>query len=264
MKKIFQYIIICVFCFSCEEAIDWKQQEEFPPRLVVDAMITNKPGYNYVKLTLPVTESGGEAIKVTNASIRVSSEDSVISFIQNPENPGIYIPESPVRGVVNRIYRLDIQLENFAFFAYAFMIPVEPLGNFNFQELGDSTGTFRINPNNTNSPSMIRYTVEWENQELNEVQKSVFYHYTLSTVDVNQFFKPEKESLEFPANSRIIREKYSLAPDHEQFIRSLLSETEWKGGWFDVFPGNLHTNLSRGGVGYFGASSLVIDTVYFE
>jgi hypothetical protein len=264
MKRILIYITFSLFCLSCEELVDWDLQEVFPPRLVVDAMITNQPGYNYVRLNLPVTESGGRAFEVSNAIVSISTEDSTISFIKDETTPGLFVPEYPVRGLVNRVYRLDIQLEDFAFFAFAYMIGVDPLGDFNYREASDSSGFYRIIPSDTQAPSMTRYTVEWQNPDLNEIQKSVFYHYTISTVDVNQFFQPEKESLIFPENSRIIREQYSLSPDHEQFIRTLLSETEWKGGWFDVFPGNLHTNLSRGGVGYFGASSLVTDTVFFK
>ena len=93
---------------------------------------------------------------------------------------------------------------------------------------------------------------------------AIFYSYTLSTIDVNQLFKPAVENLSFPAGAMVIRTKYSLSPDHERFLRSLLSETDWRGGWFDVMHGNLHTNLNNGAVGFFAACSVVQDTTYIE
>jgi hypothetical protein len=47
---------------------------------------------------------------------------------------------------------------------------------------------------------------------------------------------------------------------HAAFIRTLLSETEWRGGLFDVQPGNVQTNLSEGAVGYFAVSTVVGDS----
>jgi hypothetical protein len=39
-----------------------------------------------------------------------------------------------------------------------------------------------------------------------------------------------------------------------------MAETEWRGGLFDVQPGNVRTNLSEGAVGYFSVSAVVADT----
>lgn len=264
MRKRLTYLIFMLALISCEEVVEWDQQEYFPPRLVVDAMITNQPGYNYVKLSLPVTVSGEEARPVSNAMVSLISGDSIINFLEKAGEPGLFLPENEIRGVVNRIYRLNIVFENISFTAFAGMIPVSPLKAFNYSQSSKNDSLYQILPRDSNGPSMLRYIVEWDNPETNLPEKNIFYHYTLSTIDVNQFFKPAQQTLFFPKNARIIREQYSLSPDHEQYIRSLLSETEWKGGWFDVMPGNLHTNLSRGGVGYFAASSLVVDTVYFE
>ncbi|MBE9509733.1 MAG: hypothetical protein IMY71_02550, partial [Bacteroidetes bacterium] len=41
---------------------------------------------------------------------------------------------------------------------------------------------------------------------------------------------------------------------------TMLSETEWKGGVFDVLPGNVYTNLSEGAVGFFAVSTVVSDS----
>jgi hypothetical protein len=262
MKRILAAIwIICLFP-SCEERVDWEQEGEFLPRLVVEAFLTNKPGYNYVKLSFPVTSPGEDAVQISGATVVVTDGEKFAQFMEDSSDPGLYLPEDDIRAVVNRNYLLYIEAGEYQFTAGATMIPVGPMDDFKFRAVDGENRYFRINPENGDDPSMTRYIVEWLDDQ--GYQKSVFYHYRLESVDVNEFFKPATEDLVFPLNSRIIRQKYSLSNDHQRYVRSLLSETEWKGGWFDVLPGNLHTNLSTGGVGYFAASSLIVDTVYFR
>ncbi len=44
----------------------------------------------------------------------------------------------------------------------------------------------------------------------------------------------------------------------------MLSETDWRGGVFDVLPGNARTNLSEGAVGFFTAADVIRDTVLID
>jgi hypothetical protein len=163
------------------------------------------------------------------------------------------------------MYRLGVKVMSREFSALARMVPVTPIGLFRYTADNSREGYFFITEPVSAIPALTEYEVSWEVPgNPGERDTSVLRYYTLSTVDVNQFFKPAGTKHSFPANSQIIRRKYSLAPDYERFIRSLLSETEWKGGWFDVLPGNLHTNLTPGALGYFAACSVVTDTVRFE
>ena len=41
----------------------------------------------------------------------------------------------------------------------------------------------------------------------------------------------------------------------------MLTETDWRGGVFDVLPGNAKTNLTAGAIGYFTAGEVFRDTV---
>lgn len=53
-----------------------------------------------------------------------------------------------------------------------------------------------------------------------------FTFYEITTLPGNYIINPRDE-IE-PSFT-----KYSLAPAHKRYIRGLLSETEWNGGWFD-------------------------------
>lgn len=246
---------------SCEEITEWDQETEFIPRLIVEGFITNNPEMNYIKLSLPVTQQGQSPLPVSDASVFVSDGENYLAFIEDDAS-GIYYPEEDLRAVVNKMYYLYIEIGEYKFIAGAAMFPVGPQNEFSYSAVKSEEDLYRINPENGSDPSMTCYIVEWEEQ--GRSQHSVFYHYRLNTTDVNEFFKPASEILLFPGNARIIRQKYSLSPDHQKYIRGMLSETEWKGGWFDVLPGNLYTNISRGGSGFFAASSVLTDTVYFE
>ncbi len=62
-------------------------------------------------------------------------------------------------------------------------------------------------------------------------------YYTLYNIDAEKIFAPDRQVITFPENTRIIRKKYSLSPAHQQFVRALLLETEWRGGLFDCRTG---------------------------
>ena len=92
----------------------------------------------------------------------------------------------------------------------------------------------------------------------------MIYHYTLNSVDVNRIFSPDREHVRFPPGTIVFREKESVSREYEEFLRGVLSETDWRGGVFDVLPGNARTNLSEGAIGYFTAAEVIRDTVVID
>jgi hypothetical protein len=51
---------------------------------------------------------------------------------------------------------------------------------------------------------------------------------------------------------------------YAEFLRGMLSETDWRGGVFAVLPGNARTNLSEGALEYFTAAEVIRDTVVVQ
>ena len=86
------------------------------------------------------------------------------------------------------------------------------------------------------------------------------YYYTLESIDVNQIFKPDQNNNQFPAGSIVLRKKYSMSENQQEFYRTFLSETQWRGSPFDIQKGNVATNLSEGAIGFFAVSTVVSDT----
>ena len=91
---------------------------------------------------------------------------------------------------------------------------------------------------------------ETENPEL---YKAKLYYYTLPTIDVNEVFAPNIEKVGFPSGTKITVRRYSLTDEHAAFLRALLLETTWSGGYFNTASANIPTNLSTGALGFFGA-----------
>lgn len=69
-----------------------------------------------------------------------------------------------------------------------------------------------------------------------------------------------QKQLLFLWGSTVIRRKYSVSAAYRNFLRSMLSETEWRGGIFDVDRANTATNLSAGATGFFAVTTVVADT----
>jgi len=92
----------------------------------------------------------------------------------------------------------------------------------------------------------------------------VIYHYTLNGVDVNKMFKPPQEHVRFPPGTIVFRQKESVNPWYAEFLRGVLSETDWRGGMFDVLPGNARTNMEGEAIGYFTAADILRDTIHIK
>jgi hypothetical protein len=117
-----------------------------------------------------------------------------------------------------------------------------------------------------NGPSVIRMELDWSHVPgydtlAPEETHALIYHYTLGTVDVNHIFAPDREHVSFPPGTIVYREKESVSREYEEFLRGMLSETDWRGGVFDVLPGNASSNLKGNAIGYFTAADVIRDTV---
>jgi hypothetical protein len=133
----------------------------------------------------------------------------------------------------------------------------------------DDPPLYEIHIADSDGPAIVRLELDWSHvpgyESLpDEETHALIYHYTLGTIDVNRLFPPDREHVRFPPGTIVYREKESVNGLYEEFLRGMLSETDWRGGVFDVLPGNARTNLSEGAIGYFTASEVIRDTVVIE
>ncbi len=256
-------IIAVLLALSCEEKTDWDLQHagEF---LVADCIITNEMKHHDLRLYRSADELNQTPEGFSGAVIQLSDGTDSIGFTEDPENPGRYVSDIPFMASAGKIYRLTLSYEGRSDTAYASMTGVSPLEAI---DIIASNGYFRL-VHQKGPASMTEVYYDWSADarycEQYGACRAAEVFYNLDNIDIGKEFAPAKQVILFPHQTEIIRRKYSLSEDHQRFVRSLLLETEWRGGYFDAEQGNVPTNFHHGVRGWFAACAVVTDTMYFE
>jgi hypothetical protein len=255
---------------SCSEKIEWDLNYQEENLIVVEAKITNELKQHEVKLTRPLVEINGIPDPVSGAVVEINDGRMIHALTEDLSRPGVYLTASDFAGEVNRGYQLRIGEGDIRINAVAFMREVTPFQFMRpFLVQSDPPLYEGYISNSDDGSAIIRMELDWSHvpgyDTLSEEENhALIYHYTLNSLDVNRIFSPEREHVRFPPGTIIYREKESVSREYEEFLRGLLSETDWRGGVFDVLPGNARTNLSEGAIGYFTAAEVIHDTVVIE
>lgn len=261
MKRHLCYLTaLLLTAWSCEEAVERDINNGAADLLAVESVITNERMRHLVKLSLPYRIQNQAPEPATGATVTLSSGLQSVDLVEFPQGSGMYYtPE--LRAVTGRDYTLRIEYRGRIFIAIDRSVPVEPLQELRYHR---TPGGFVLDEHPAGQDAnFIDHRIIWSHTPACAAGdrcegKVVFYD--LKTIDVNEIFKPEKEVFAFPANSIIIRKKFSVSGRYREFLRSMLSETEWRGGVFDVQRANPPTNIIGGAVGFFAVSTVVSDT----
>ena len=269
--KIITILILMIF-FSCEKATEWQfQMNADTTKIVVDGIITSENKFQTIKLTLPVACYNCPAEMISGASVIVSDGTNDYVFAEDSLNKGMYVSTRKFYGIPGRTYYLSIIYNGKTYSAQAEMISVTDFEKVsyvldtakNLYKLTNLPNVFSLNEN-----AMYEITIDMS--ELPEYADSSYekshielYYYTLTSIDISEIAHPDKEKIYFPYGSKITEKKYSLTPEHAEFIRSLMLETEWRGGLYDIEQGNVETNVTDG-YGYFGACAVITKYVNIQ
>ena len=264
--QIFLLSVIIIF-FACEQKTEWEldtNNETFP---VITACITNELKHQTVEINYSQQEINQIPDALSGALVQVS--DGTQNFIFTESEPGIYISEFKFQAVINKTYTIVIESDDRLYNASATAYPVvasEPLPIVS----PDDTSWYFIN-----SPK-VRFSetdisereiyIDWSHlsvySDLPKDQTSaLLYFYKLNTVDWNQIFPPDQKTVYFAPGSIIIDRKYSLSPAYAEYIRAMLNETVWGGGFFDPASANIQGNFDNNAKGFFAVCSVEIDTI---
>jgi len=275
MRLIINILILILFfgLFSCEKKIHWTIPETEINTLVVDALLTNEFKYQHVRLSLPRHDINDTSAMATGAIVTVSDGINIMNFIESAENPGIYLSEEAVAATIDKNYYLSVQYELETYEADSYLVPVYTSNRLYYAPVEGLDSLYEIKwiapEYSTYEQAMYEVNIDWtylaSGVPEDSVTKAKIYHYTLNTVDVSYtIFPQEKEKIFFPKYSIIIERKYSLTDEHAAYLRALIAETEWQGSLFEEARGNLPTNISNGGLGFFAASSIIADTILVQ
>jgi hypothetical protein len=247
---------------SCEKQTTWviQSSDKF---LVADCIITNELKNHAVMLYQSADVLNQLPVGVSGAEIRLIDNDIAIDFLESTAENGKYISAIPFRASAGNDYRLVIKYEGYNDTAHAAMVAVTPLETF---EIVAYDSLFRFVYHSGSQASMTEVYYNWSAaadycENYGSCRASEMF-YTLDNIDIGKLFAPDRLVIPFPANTEIVRRKYSLSDEHQRFVRSLLLETEWRGGFFDVEQGNVPTNFRHGIRGWFAACMVLSDTIW--
>lgn len=260
MKK---HIIILLFIsvmFACEERYATVFDKSNTGLLVVEAVLTNENINQKITLSIPYQQLNNTSSPATGATVRVQEGNGTIyTFVEDASTPGIYYSQ-PFQAVSGIMYTLQITYKGKEYRAQDSSVPVAPLTPLQYQPVNDQYQL--ILANSGQDPYYIDHEVTWKNTSActsGTGCEGRIVFYDLKSIDVNEIYKPGKAQFLFPAGATVTRKKYSVSPAYRTFLRSVLSETEWRGGVFDVDRANATTNLSKGAIGFFAVTTMVSD-----
>jgi hypothetical protein len=267
LKKAVLLLGCQLLILACTEKIDWELQYQEEKLIVVDGKITNEMKQHEVKLTRPVFKINGEPVPVSGAVVEINNGQMIHQLTEDPLRPGVYLTSPDFAGEVNRGYQLRIGYGGKRITAIAFMREVTPFQFMRVVQVETDPPLYEAYISNSDDgPAIVRMELDWSHVPgydtlSDDENHALIYHYTLNSVDVNRIFSPDREHVRFPPGTIVYREKESVSREYGEYLRGILSETDWRGGVFDVLPGNARTNLSEGAVGFFVAAEVIRDTL---
>lgn len=266
MKYLLVFIVFIFLISGCEKQTNWELQNKSRSLIVVDGMITDEMKKQSIKITWPVSELNDIPSPVNGAVVSISNGDTVVSLFENPAGSGIYQTNLNYAATAGTAYTLDITYNSKHYTAIADMRKNSYFKILKYGKVSNSD-KYKIdwvaNTYNADIAAMYEIQLDWssvpayQNKPQAECKATLFF-YTLPTIDVSEIFSPEFEKVTFPAGTKISEKRFAISRQHAEFIRALLSETNWSGGYFDSAPANVPTNLSEGAVGFFSACPVMI------
>jgi hypothetical protein len=262
------WLLLPLLLLSCEEKTDWELDTNEPKVIVVEGVLTDERKAHEVRISGPMTDPNGTPEPVSGAFVAIYETDQAgnnRAYRLRQIQPGRYLTDTTVRALNGRLYTLFIFYQGQEYWGSSYMVQVDQLDSLKYHKVPDRDYWYELNFKETDHPSMVEIDLNWghligfRNLPPEQTQARIIY-YTVKSIDVNKIFKPAKERVPFPLGTRVYRRQYSMNQWQEDFVRTLMAETEWRGGLFDVQPGNVRTNLSEGAVGYFSVSQVVADT----
>jgi hypothetical protein len=268
MKNIFLVIFISIIFFSCEKTIvlDLKDME---PRIVIEGLVTNAPGRQYIKITKSVDfySSVNDIPAVKNAIVTVTDDlNNTFVFIHNPndhaDSAGYYVPEDPFTGEIGRTYTLHVEADGETYTAEDKMFSVTPIDKLEY----------RINEDEKDDPKETEKIYEVlvfakEPQETKDYYLFKFYRNdSLKFDSENDIYYSDDELLAenidgvpspnfYGIGDKAKVEAYSLTRNGLVFYADLFKLINNDGGLFGPPPANCRTNLTNGALGFFQVSA---------
>ena len=274
-------LLFMVALCGCEEEINYEpSSQNLPSRLVVDAWLTDMPETQFVHLqqSRSVADADQAPEPITGAEVSISDGSSEV-LLSEPQ-PGTYATPDGWQAEAGNTYSLHIFWNGSTWTASTYM---EPATDFDVvelipaNELANNPGIdfetwwgirFLTNQFGYEHPSkwdlyrilpdsIIATHPDSIQDDLRNPEPVVYYtHPSLQTDGLLNFEAVDNKI--FPGGTIVRQIRYGLSDEHYAYLAAVLAESDWSGGLFDPTPGNVPTNITNNGLGWFGASGTLV------
>jgi hypothetical protein len=269
IQTAFLFLTTILILVSCEKKVDWDLQDGNMGLIVVDCIITDEWKVQSLRLTQTMKEPNADPVTVSGAEVIVTVGGGIYYFHEDSLQPGYYRSDIQFKGTIGAEHSLLITAQDKIYTAKSGMVPVNGVLNQMQYTYQSDTGLYRVSwATSLYDPvdrAMYELIVDWSMVPGYQASDSLpnyarLLYYTHPTIYAGELFAPSAETIYFPWGSVMQTKKYSLTAEHASYLRALLGETSWQGGFFSSAPSNVPTNLSEGAIGYFGACSVIART----
>jgi len=272
MKYIFLIFTALVF-WSCEKTV-FLDLDQVPSKIVIEGLVTNQPGYQFVKVTRTVDfYESGETPRITDATVLVEDDlGNQFVYIHNPNNhpdsTGYYLPVIPFVGESGRTYYLTVDVNGEQYEASDKLYDVTAIDSLEYQVNIDEEDDpkedgkfyevlmYAKEPQETTDYYLFKF---FRNDSLALYNPSDIYFSDDKTLgeEINGIPSPVFYAL--GDSARV--EMYSLSRTGYVFYNDLFNLINNDGGMFSPPPANSRTNISNGALGFFQVSSVNISGI---
>ena len=276
MKRILLFILM-VGATACEHPYTIDEQQ-VPPKLVVDALLTNQQKVHEVKLT---QSSGfyttGSTPRVSGATVTVADDvGNSFVYVEDPQRPGVY--ESPeFSGVVGRTYSLTIAAAGITYNAEDTMMPVTEIDSLTYF-LDEEEREYLKSHDDVDDPERYYQVQLYTTEPAQTVDYYLFKFYRDGDLingngeDVyysdDEFLQENIEGVAFndwyELGELAKIEMYSITRDAFLYYKDVDLALNNDGGLFSPLPANPRTNLDQEALGFFQVSAVASDSIRIE
>ena len=261
------YLFIIAILFGCEEKINWNYQSNGNSHIAITAILTNENKIQTVEIYQSSDIPEETPLAIIDADVRIYTNDNSINFSHDQGKPGTYKSPVAFAAPANKAINIEILHEDQLYQASTQMGTVAPIPPIQI-DINQSTGRrFIKKVADIYSPveqAMYQLELDWSGIEPDTINRALLFAYTFSTVDISGILQPNEEDISFPSSTIIVEKKFGLTPDYAEFLRSLVIETNWQGGFFDEAQSSLQSNISNNALGYFTACQILSDTIIVQ
>lgn len=281
-KKLISISFLLALTACNEEEVDLHFADgDIPYEIVVQGGVCSVMGKQLVYISKPMSVNDTIAIPVSNATVEVSDGQNTYLY-RETEQKGEYESVEEFAGEVGKVYTLKIEYCGQTYFASDSMVAATEI-ELEQIPAGEQTKYMKIE--HWRDGEVVFYdfvSIDLSKHKFGCVETakwvfrddSMFVKTPKNIVFAEKYYSHEQSIPQgvFPmatwgsgvsyneerANSPVQCLKMSMSDRYYDYLISTFNLTDWSGGMFSTIPGNVKTNLSKGGAGYFYASDVKI------